>query len=130
VGLGFELLDRDHANVERVTQCSGLGPRDRTPQERVLFVTELGVRLSEHENRILGISGGRMKKAGATCALRRIERLGRVADRAKGEGIPEPPGFVGEPATEGSRLVLRVITVQAIEVERAQMELDRRIAEE
>ena len=71
-----------------------------------------------------------MKEVGATCVLRRIERLGRIADRANGEGIPEPPGFVGEPATEGPRLVLRVITVQAIEVERAQMELDRRIAEE
>ena len=70
-----------------------------------------------------------MKEVGATPVLRRIKRLGRVADRSNGEGIPEPPGFVGEPATEGPRFVSRVITVEAIEVERAQMEPDRRIAE-
>ena len=71
-----------------------------------------------------------MKEVGATPVLRRIERLGRVADRSKGEGIPEPPGFVGEPATERPRLVSRVITVETIEIERAQMEFDRRIPEE
>src|SRR5262249_57435909 len=56
--------------------------------------------------------------------------LGCVADRSKGERAPEPPGLVGEPPTERPRLVLRVITVEAIEVERAQMKPDRRIAEE
>src|SRR5262249_52297739 len=99
-------------------------------QERVLLVAELGVRLSEHENRILRVPGGRMKEVGATSVLQRIERLRRVADRSKGEGVPEPPRVVGKPATEGPRLLPRVIHVEPLEVERARMELDRCIAEE
>ena len=84
-------------------------------QERVFLVPELSVCLSQDENRILGISGGRMKEVGATRVLRRVERLGRVANRSEGKRIPEPPGLVGEPATEGPRLVPCVITVEAIE---------------
>src|SRR5262249_13044833 len=97
-----------------------------TGQERVLLVPQLGVRLSEREDRILD----RMKQVGATPVLRGIERLGRVADRSKRKRVPEPPRLGGKPATEYPPPVLRVVIVPAIEVERAQMELDRRIAEE
>src|SRR5262249_47548766 len=99
-------------------------------QERVLLVPKLRVRLSEHENRILGVASTRVKEIGAPCVLRRIERLGRGAHRSKGERIRQPSRSVGERATEGPCFVLRAVTVEAIEVERAKMELDRRIAEE
>src|SRR5882724_3011742 len=95
-------------------------------EQRVLLVAKLGVCLAERQDRLLG----RVQDVRAGRVLGCIERLRGVPGPSELEAVEQPARLDVEPAAERPRLVLGVVAVEAVEVERARVELDRRIAQE